>query len=247
MADGETRNTLFPACTAAFRQTRRFHLRDTLELAVPSSPGQAMPRRLLKLLLGLIAYGVSMVMMVQSDLGLMPWDVLHQGLARQGDWPMGRVAIAVSFAVLLLWIPIRQKPGFGTVCNAVVIGLVFDIVNGWIGDRLLDAALVPRAGLLLGGIVLNAAATAAYLGAHFGPGPRDGLMTGLVRRTGQSVRLVRTLIEGSVLVSGFVLGGTLGIGTVAYMLAIGPLIQLMLPWFDPRGHAATIHNPARGD
>jgi uncharacterized membrane protein YczE len=197
-----------------------------------------MPLRLLKLFLGLIAYGVSMVMMLQSDLGLMPWDVLHQGLSLQGGWPMGRVTIAVSFAVLLMWIPIRQKPGIGTLCNAVVIGLVFDLVNGWIGDRLLDAPLAARAALLAGGIVLNGAATAAYLGAHFGPGPRDGLMTGLVRRTGRSVRQVRTLIEGSVLVSGFLLGGTLGLGTVAYMLLIGPLIQAMLSWFDSRARAA---------
>ena len=191
-----------------------------------------MPSRLLKLFLGLIAYGVSMVMMLQSGLGLMPWDVLHQGLSLQGGWPMGRVTIAVSFVVLLVWIPLRQKPGFGTLCNAVVIGLVFDLVNGWIGDRLLDAPLALRAALLAGGIVLNGAATAAYLGAHLGPGPRDGLMTGLVRRTGRSVRLVRTLIEGGVVVSGFLLGGTVGLGTLAYVLLIGPLIQAMLPWFD---------------
>ena len=202
-----------------------------------------MPRRVFELFLGLIAYGVSMVMMFQSDLGLMPWDVLHQGIALQGGWSMGRVTIAVSFAVLLMWIPIRQKPGFGTVCNAVVIGLVFDAVNGWIGDRLLDASLASRIALLVGGIVLNGAATAAYLGAHFGPGPRDGLMTGLVRRTGRSVRLVRTLIEGSVLVSGYLLGGTLGLGTLAYMLLIGPLIQTMLPWFDPRARASAATDP----
>lgn len=190
--------------------------------------------RLLKLFLGLTAYGVSMVMMLQSDLGLMPWDVLHQGIALQGDWPMGRVTIAVSVVVLLLWIPIRQKPGFGTVCNAIVIGLVFDTVNGLIGDRLLDATIATRVALLIGGILLNAIATAAYLGAHLGPGPRDGLMTGLVRRTGRSVRLVRTLIEGSVMVSGFLLGGTLGVGTIAYVLLIGPLIQHLLPWFEAR-------------
>ena len=190
--------------------------------------------RLFKLSLGLAAYGVSMVMMLQSDLGLMPWDVLHQGIALQGDWPMGRVTIAVSVVVLLLWIPIRQKPGFGTVSNAIVIGLVFDTVNGQIGDRLLDATIATRMALLIGGILLNAVATAAYLGAHLGPGPRDGLMTGLVRRTGRSVRLVRTLIEGSVMVSGFLLGGTLGVGTIAYVLLIGPLIQPLLPWFDAR-------------
>ena len=190
--------------------------------------------RLLKLFLGLTAYGVSMVMMLQSDLGLMPWDVLHQGIALQGNWPMGRVTIAVSVVVLLLWIPIRQKPGFGTVCNAIVIGLVFDTVNGQIGDRLLDATIATRMALLIGGILLNAVATAAYLGAHLGPGPRDGLMTGLVRRTGRSVRLVRTLIEGSVMVSGVLLGGTLGVGTIAYVLLIGPLLQPLLPWFEAR-------------
>ncbi|MFC3716529.1 YitT family protein [Luteimonas soli] len=213
----------------------------------PLPPGRAMPQRLLKLFLGLIAYGVSMVMMLQSDLGLMPWDVLHQGISLQGGWPMGRVTIAVSFAVLLMWIPIRQKPGFGTLCNAIVIGLVFDLVNGWIGDRLVDAPLAFRMALLVGGIVLNGAATAAYLGAHFGPGPRDGLMTGLVRRTGRSVRLVRTIIEGSVLLSGFLLGGTLGLGTVAYMLLIGPLIQAMLPWFDPRVRMMTTAGAACAD
>lgn len=193
-----------------------------------------MLNRLLKLSLGLTAYGISMVMMLQSDLGLMPWDVLHQGIALQGGWQMGRVTIAVSVIVLLLWIPIRQKPGFGTVCNAIVIGLVFDTVNGLIGDRLLDAPMPTRVTLMAGGILLNAVATGAYLGAHLGPGPRDGLMTGLVHRTGHSVRLVRTLIEGSVLLGGFVLGGTLGIGTLAYVVLIGPLIQHVMPWFDGR-------------
>ena len=202
-----------------------------------------MAKRLLQLYVGLIAYGVSMVLMLQSRLGLMPWDVLHQGIALQGGWSMGRVAVATSFAVLLAWIPIRQKPGLGTISNAIVIGLVFDAVNGWIGAGLAELALAPRVGLLASGIVLNALATAAYIGARFGPGPRDGLMTGLVRRSGWSVRLVRTLIEGGVLVSGFLLGGTLGLGTVAYMLAIGPLIQVALPWFDPEYRDAAAMAP----
>lgn len=201
-----------------------------------------MVRRLFQLYLGLLAYGVSMVLMLQSQLGLMPWDVLHQGIALQGGWTMGRVAVATSFAVLLAWIPIRQKPGLGTISNAIVIGLVFDAVNGLLGDALVDLTLASRTSLLIGGIVLNALATAAYIGAHFGPGPRDGLMTGLVRRSGGSVRRVRTLIEGGVLVSGFLLGGTLGLGTIAYMLAIGPLIQVALPWFDPE-YRATARSP----
>ena len=191
-----------------------------------------MPRRLLQLYLGLVAYGVSMWLMLQSNLGLMPWDVLHQGVALQGGWSMGRVAIATSFVVLLAWIPIRQKPGIGTISNAVVIGVVFDLVNGWFGDALGDVELTGRVALLLAGIVLNAVATAAYIGAHFGPGPRDGLMTGLARRSGWSVRLVRTLIEGSVLLAGWLLGGTFGLGTVAYALAIGPMNQAVLPVFD---------------
>ncbi|MGQ4583423.1 membrane protein YczE [Lysobacter sp. F60174L2] len=191
-----------------------------------------MTRRLLQLYLGLIAYGVSMWLMLQSDLGLMPWDVLHQGVALQGGWSMGRVAIATSFVVLLAWIPIRQKPGIGTISNAIVIGVVFDLVNGWFDNALGDVGMAGRMGLLIAGIVLNAIATAAYIGAHFGPGPRDGLMTGLARRSGWSVRLVRTLIEGSVLLAGYLLGGTFGLGTVAYALAIGPLIQAVLPVFD---------------
>jgi len=191
-----------------------------------------MPYRLLKLFVALAAYGLSMAMMLQSHYGLMPWDVLHQGISLQGGWPMGRVTVAVSFAVLLAWIPIRQKPGFGTICNAILIGLTFDAVLEPLGQLVAGAGPAMRMALLGGGIVLNGATTAAYLGADFGAGPRDGLMTGLVRRTGRSVRLVRTLIEGSVLATGYLLGGTLGAGTVLYMLLIGPLIQLMLPWFQ---------------
>lgn len=193
-----------------------------------------MPVRLLQLYLGLIAYGVSMALMLHAQLGLMPWDVLHQGIALQGGWPMGRVAVAVSFAVLLAWIPIRQRPGLGTISNAIVIGLVFDAVISMLGGTFAGAAPATRVALLLGGIGLNALATAAYIGARFGPGPRDGLMTGLARRSGHSVRLVRTLLEGSVLLAGFLLGGKLGVGTVLYALAIGPLIQWLLPVFTHR-------------
>lgn len=191
-----------------------------------------MLRRLLQLYLGLAAYGISMVMMLQSHLGLMPWDVLHQGIALQGGWSMGRVAIAVGAVVLLAWIPIRQRPGLGTVSNVIVIGLVFDLAMSLVGEALAELQLPARIALLAGGVVLNALATAAYIGARFGPGPRDGLMTGLARRSGRSVRLVRSLIEGSVLAAGVLLGGTLGWGTLAYALAIGPLIQATLPLFQ---------------
>ncbi len=203
-----------------------------------------MLRRLLQLYLGLIAYGVSMMLMLQSQLGLMPWDVLHQGIALQGGWPMGRVAVAVSFAVLVAWIPIRQRPGLGTISNALLIGLTFDASMSLVGDGLADLDLASRWALLIAGIGLNGLATAAYIGTQFGPGPRDGLMTGLARRTGRSVRLVRTLIEGSVLLAGFGLGGKLGLGTVLYALAIGPLIQWMLPWLAPRAPPPTASYPS---
>lgn len=203
-----------------------------------------MLRRVLQLYLGLVAYGVSMMLMLQSQLGLMPWDVLHQGIALQGGWPMGRVAVAVSFAVLLAWIPIRQRPGLGTISNALLIGLTFDAAMALVGNAFAGLDLASRWALLLAGIGLNGLATAAYIGAQFGPGPRDGLMTGLARRTGRSVRLVRTLIEGSVLLGGFVLGGKLGLGTVLYALAIGPLIQWMLPWLAPRPRVPGVNCPA---
>jgi uncharacterized membrane protein YczE len=186
-------------------------------------------RRLVQLFSGLVLYGVSMAMLVQSRLGLDPWDVFHQGLSKVTGISFGLVVILVGIPVLLLWIPLRQKPGFGTLANLVVIGLV--------ADRAL--ALLPvgttwpaRVGYLVGGIVLNAAATGAYIGSRFGPGPRDGLMTGIVGRFPKlSIRLVRTGIEVTVLAAGFLLGGTAGIGTVAYALCIGPLVQVFLPIF----------------
>lgn len=202
----------------------------------PTGPGLC--RRLVQLYLGLAAYGVSMVMMLEANLGLMPWDVLHQGIALHSGWPMGRVAIAVGALVLLAWIPIRQRPGFGTICNVIVVGVVFDAVDQALGPALAGLGLAPRTGMLLGGVALNAVATAAYIAARFGPGPRDGLMTGLARRTGRSLRLVRTSIEASVLLAGVVLGGTLGVGTLVYALAIGPLVQRVLPVFEPSRRGA---------
>jgi uncharacterized membrane protein YczE len=183
-------------------------------------------RRLVQLYAGLVLYGFSMALMIEAALGLNPWDVLHEGLAARVPLTFGQVTIAVGALVLLAWIPLRQRPGFGTVSNVVVIGLAVDA-----SLALLPApdSLPVRAGWLAAGIVLNAVATAAYIGARLGPGPRDGLMTGLVLRTGGSVRLVRTLLEVSVLAAGWLLGGTVGIGTVAYALAIGPLVHVLLP------------------
>ena len=188
---------------------------------------RALPRRLVQLYLGLALYGVSMALMIRSALGNMPWDVLHQGLAERTGWSIGRITIVVGVLVLLSWVPLRQRPGLGAVSNVVVIGLV---VDGALAAVPAPSALPWRVTLLVAGLLLNALATAAYIGVDLGPGPRDGLMTGLVRRTGGSVRLVRTSIEVAVVLTGWALGGTLGIGTVLYAVAIGPLVQLLLPW-----------------
>jgi uncharacterized membrane protein YczE len=186
-----------------------------------------MPRRLSQLMVGLVLYGASMAMMLRSYLGLMPWDVLHFGVARWVPLSFGGVVILTGVLVLLLWIPLRQMPGLGTVANVVVIGLASDVTLALLGR---PDAMAGRVGLLLGGIVLNGLATALYIGAQLGPGPRDGLMTGLARRVGWSLRLVRTSIEVSVVVVGFLLGGTVGLGTALYALSIGPVIQLFLPF-----------------
>jgi uncharacterized membrane protein YczE len=188
-----------------------------------------LPRRLVQLYVGLCLYGLAGALQVRSKLGLDPWDVFHQGMANHLDLAIGTVVIIVGAAVLIFWIPLRQWPGLGTLSNVVLIGLSMN----WSLDLLPHAApLGVRIGEMLGGIVLCGIATGMYIGAAFGPGPRDGLMTGLARRTGGSIRLVRTGLEVTVLAAGWLLGGTVGIGTVAFALAIGPLAQLFLPLFD---------------
>jgi uncharacterized membrane protein YczE len=183
-------------------------------------------RRLAQLYAGLLLYGASMALMIRAGLGLDPWDVFHQGVADRTGLSFGTVTIIVGAVVLLAWIPLRQRPGVGTVSNVIVIGLAVDAA----------LALIPEAGplpvavaMLVAGVVLNGVASGAYIGAGLGPGPRDGLMTGLVRRTGGSVRVVRTAIEVTVLVVGALLGGTVGVGTVLYAVAIGPLVHVFLP------------------
>ena len=185
-------------------------------------------RRLVQLFVGLVLYGVSLALMVRGDIGLAPWDVLHSGFIRHVPISLGQAVVLFSFIVLLLWIPLREKPGVGTIANAIVVGISADATLA-----LLDAPapMAGRIGLMLGGVLLCGIATAMYIGAQFGRGPRDGLMTGLHARTGISLRLVRTGLEVAVVVIGLVLGGTLGIGTVVFALAIGPLAQAMLPWF----------------
>jgi uncharacterized membrane protein YczE len=181
--------------------------------------------RLVRLYLGLAGFGVSLALLVRARLGLGPWDVLHQGIARHLGVQLGWVTIGVSGLVLLAWIPLRQRPGLGTVSNAVIVGLV---VNGALEVLPTPGSLAWRTAWLAAGIGLNGLATACYIGAGLGPGPRDGLMTGIAAR-GYSLRVVRTLIELSVLAIGFALGGTVGVGTVAYALSIGPLTHLLLP------------------
>jgi len=186
-----------------------------------------LPRRLLQLYGGLALYGASAALILIAGYGADPWDVFHQGLSRQTGIGTGIWVCIVGALVLLLWIPLRQKPGLGTVSNVIVIGLVIELML-----RLFDTPAAPfaRGCLLAAGIVLNGVATGLYIGARFGPGPRDGLMTGLAAR-GHSIRVVRTGIELTVLALGALLGGTVGIGTVAYAVAIGPLAHVFVPLF----------------
>jgi uncharacterized membrane protein YczE len=184
-----------------------------------------MPRRLVQLFAGLVLYGISDSMLLLAGLGVDPWDVLHQGLARRTGVPVGTWAIIVGAVVLLHWIPLRQRPGLGPLCNVVVVGAVIDLVLAVVPPV---HSLPVQVAVMASGVVLNGVATGMYIGAGLGPGPRDGLMTGLAARTGRSLRLVRIGIELTVLVIGVLLGGTVGIGTVLYALAIGHLVQFFL-------------------
>lgn len=188
-------------------------------------------RRTTLLLCGLALYGFSLTLLLRADLGLDPWDVFHQGLADTVGLSLGTTIVLTSFAVLALWIPLRERPGVGTVANAVLVGLGVEVFLVVIPD--VDE-LWLRWLLLVLGIVGNGIATGMYIGAGMGPGPRDGLMTGIARRRG-SIRVVRTSIELAVLVTGILLGGTFGIGTIAYAISIGPLAQIFLPIFTRIG------------
>ncbi|GAB89421.1 membrane protein YczE [Gordonia rhizosphera] len=184
-----------------------------------------LPERLLRLVAGLALYGLSIALMIEGSVGASPWDVFHSGVARHVPVSLGTVLTAASVCVLLAWIPLRQIPGVGTVANTLLLGPLAD-VSLWLLPA--PEALVPRVTYMLAGVVLCALGTALYVGAQLGPGPRDGLMTGLVRRTGRSVRSVRTAIEVSVLLAGVALGASAGPGTVVFALAVGPLTQIML-------------------
>jgi uncharacterized membrane protein YczE len=184
--------------------------------------------RLVQLYGGLVLYGVSSSLLVLAGLGLDPWDVFHQGLSRTFGLAIGTWAIIVGVVVLLFWIPLRQRPGIGTLSNVILVGLTMNVVLGHF-----DAphAMAARIACLVCGVFLNGVATGAYIGAGFGPGPRDGLMTGLAAR-GHSIRVVRTGLEVTVLVTGWMLGGTVGVGTLVYALSIGPLAHVFIPLFS---------------
>lgn len=196
-----------------------------------------LPRRLVQLFAGLVLYGLTLAMMIRATLGNAPWDVFHQGLAVHLPITIGQAVIAMSLVVLVMWIPLREMPGLGTISNSLVVGAAADVFLGLIEP---PSAMVARIALLVGGVLLNAVATALYIGAQLGPGPRDGLMTGLNRRTGWSLRVVRTGLEVGVVLLGWLLGGVVGVGTILYALLIGPLAQRLLPIFivelpkDPR-------------
>ncbi|GAA2637976.1 hypothetical protein [Streptomyces axinellae] len=185
-------------------------------------PHPHLPRRICQLYAGLVLLGASVALQLRAGLGLNSWDVFHQGVAEHSGLSIGTVVILASATVLLLWIPLRERPGIGTVSNVLLVGLAMDTTL-----RLTPTPqpLAVRVPLFLAALVLSGAATGLYIAARFGPGPRDGLMTGLCRVTGRSTRAVRTVIEIAVLATGFLLGGSIGIGTLVYALTIGPLIQ----------------------
>jgi uncharacterized membrane protein YczE len=195
---------------------------------MPKMAWTRLTRRLAQLYIGLLLYGLAGALQVRSGLGLDPWDVFHQGLSRHTGLAIGTLVIIVGAVVLLAWIPLRQRPGLGTLSNVVLIGVSMNLSLQWLPHvRWLPWRITD----MLGGVALCGVATGMYIGANFGPGPRDGLMTGLARRTGASIRLTRTSLELTVLAVGWLLGGTVGVGTVLFALAIGPLAQVFLPLF----------------
>jgi uncharacterized membrane protein YczE len=190
----------------------------------PSIATVSLGLRLVSLFTGLVLCGVGIALTVQADLGLGPWDVFHQGVSELTGIPIGTVTILTGAAVLLAWIPLRQRPGFGTIANMIVIGLVADLALLWLPE---PDALGVRIAFMLTGVFVFGPGSGLYIGAGLGPGPRDGLMTGLAAR-GPSIRLVRTGLEVTALAVGLALGGTVGVGTVLFALTIGPNVQFWL-------------------
>jgi uncharacterized membrane protein YczE len=199
------------------------------------------PRRVGLLLIGLGLYGLSLALLVIADLGLAPWDVFHQGVADVAGLSLGTVIVATSFVVLAVWIPLRERPGVGTIANAVLVGVGVDVSLALLPDEV--EGLIARSLLLVLGVVVNGVATGMYIGAGMGSGPRDGLMTGIARR-GHSIRWVRTSLEVMVLVTGIALGGAFGVGTIVYAVGIGPLAHVLIPLFTRIADGASAPAPA---
>lgn len=202
----------------------------TAAAPVPLIPSDRLVERLIRCLFGLTLFGLGISMIIDAELGAAPWDVFHTGVSDLTGVSVGNVVILTGLALLLIWIPLRERPGLGTVLNAVVIGLIVDLTLPWIPDSDL---LVTRTLLMLGGVTVIAIGSGCYIGAGLGPGPRDGLMTGLARRSIRSwpisIRTARTAVELVVLAVGVALGGSIGIGTAVFAFGIGPLVQVFLP------------------
>ena len=193
---------------------------------LPAPTRAELKRRFPRLMFGLFLFGLGLAFMVVADLGLAPWEVLHQGVSRRTGIPIGTVGIITGLLVLVAWFPIGERFGVGTLANVIFIGIVIDVSLWLMPDEFSNLAV--RWALMIGGIVLVAIGSGYYIGVHLGPGPRDGLMTGLSRQTGRPIGLVRAVIELSVLAGGWLLGGTVGAGTVAFAFGIGPLVQIFL-------------------
>lgn len=195
----------------------------------------ALPARLTRLIIGLVMFGFGVAIMVRAELGLSPWEVLHQGISIETGILLGTVGIIVGFIVLIGWIPLKEKLGVGTVTNVIVIGVVIDI-SLWLLPAEFTGTLV-RWSLLVGGVAMIGVGTSLYIGAGLGPGPRDGLMTGLAKR-GWPIGVVRIAIELTVLAAGWLLGGTVGVGTVLFAFGVGPIVHATLPYLTVRDSAA---------
>lgn len=211
-------------------------MRSSIRLSRPARL-RSLAARLTALYVGLWLYGASMALMIEAGLGLDPWDVFHQGISRHVPLSFGTITALTGLLVLLAWIPLRQKPGLGTVSNVVVIAVAVDASLAWLPD--VDS-LAIRVPMMVAGVLVNGFATALYIGAGMGPGPRDGLMTGFVARTGLSIRLVRTCIELTVVASGWILGGSVGIGTLLYAFGIGPVVQLFMHYLPSLRSTSTV-------
>jgi uncharacterized membrane protein YczE len=206
---------------------RQFAQRIIVQLAITMSPRLIMSRRVVQLLFGLFLYGIAESMMIEAHIGVAPWDVLALGFVKQTGLQFGLLTNIIGVVVLLFWIPIRQKPGIGTVLNVLIIGQSAQLGLTFIP---MQTVLWVQILFFVAGLALLAIATGMYIGARFGPGPRDGLMTGLHRRTGWKIWIVRSGIEVTVLLIGWALGGDFGVGTVAFAFLIGPLVNITLPW-----------------